>query len=681
MELIKKKITTNSRVVKDLLTKYKDTFQALTELINNSLQADAKTINLELNYNDDSISKAPFTEIVLSDDGHGVYYANFDDTILQIGTKSKEAGQGIGRFSALQIGDIMKIETIGFDEKTNKKSKTIFQLNSDDLIDAKLTEIEFDVSFDYLKKESKERTGYKVTISNLHHNKQEKIPKRNHIIDGFLEKNIKQAIFEHYPYEVFNKKVEFKVNGEIIDRDDFVIGKPSVKKVDFIDKKGDKYQTSFFFYKIKADFNKVKVYFQTENSGLKSIAHQFSYTSDWYTDDLGTWFIYVESPLLDSDLFRNLDIETLGEQQISAYKNFVKETINDFFKAKNKHYEKFVKTLEKDKAYPKSSNFSSGVQEVIFKKAAYLIENEHQLIKKNSDIRNFLYPLLNRAIADGHIAKIFDEVLKLSPENTEKFHNLLLNTELENVVQFASQVSDKLQFIDFFHELNYGEISKHIKERSVLHKIIENQLWVFGENYNGSPVLWSDKKIGNILTELHTEYFNYEPTKEDKNLIEHEDAAINDITDLFFFNEKITDNGDKEIMIVELKAPKCAISEKEINQINRYAFTIEEKSSLPSNNVKYKLILISSKLTKYAQSQVKSRRQQYDIPFLFDKKTNKNIEVYIMEWSELIDLNRRKLGYLSNHLRVREKDVKETFETEYSELVDTKISAQLRKVG
>ena len=51
-----------------------------------------------------------------------------------------------------------------------------------------------------------------------------------------------------------------------------------------------------------------------------------------------------------------------------------------------------------------------------------------------------------------------------------------------------------------------------------------------------------------------------------------------------------------------------------------------------------------------------------------------------MEWSELIEMNKRKLGYLSNQLNIKDVSVKEKFEKEYSELIDEKISAQLRLV-
>jgi hypothetical protein len=676
-----KKITTNTRVIKDLLTKYKDTFQAFRELINNSIQANAKNIIINIEYVNLANLRSPIHNISIMDDGYGVPYNEFDNRILEIGTTVKQKGQGIGRFSSLQIGELMHIETIGFDKSKKEFSKTTFSMDSTDFNNAQLEETEFKVDFDYLGNE-KLNTYYKVTIEQLYHNKQEKVPKRNLIHEYFLPQNIDQAIFENYPYEIFHNVVKFIVNGKELKREDFVIGTPTTKVVSYTDKKGKDHTLNFYFYNIKSSLNKVKVFFQIENAGLKSVAHEYTYSSDWYTPDLGTWFIYIESPLLNSDLFRNLDIESLGEEEIKSLKNSIKDTINDFFKAKNRRFEKFLNSLEKDKYYPyKDEMPASKSQEVLFKKVAYLLEDEHRLIQKDDKIRNFLYPLLDKTISNGNIEYIFNKILKLSDENLEKFHNLLEKTDLEDVVHFASMVSEKLEFLEFLHELTYGEISKYLKERSQLHKIIENELWLFGESYNGTPNLWSDKKVGNILKEIRKDYFNYEPNEDDKNLIVLDEDGLNDITDLFFFNEKITDNGEREIMVVELKAPKCAISEKELNQINRYAFTIEENSGLPSDKVKYKLILISSKLTRFAKSQVKSRRLNFpDNPFLFDKKTEKNIEVYVMEWSELMEQNKRKLGYLSSQLRVKDKSVKNKFEKEYSELVDEKISAQLRLV-
>ncbi len=679
MKSTSEKITTNTRVIKSHFTKYADTFKAFKELVNNSIQAKAKNISIEILYNNSLTCKSGIEKITIIDDGHGVARSNFKDTILQIGTNVKEKGQGIGRFSSFQIGELMKIDTVAYDEKEAKFSRTLFGIDTTDLADIALENIDLKVDHDYF--EQKQNTYYKVEIENLHHNLQTKFLKKNKITSDFLIKNIAQSLFENYPYEIFNDKINFIINGEKLNKENFVNETPSFKQISYVDKKGNLHDINFYFYNIKSPLNKVKVFFQTDNAGVKSVAHEYTYSSDWYTPDLGTWFIYVDSNFFDIDLFRNLDIESLGEEEIKSLKNEVKNTINDFFKNRNKKFEKFITSLESDKYYPyRDQKPASNSQEVVFKKIAYLLEDEHHLILTDNKIRNFLYPVLDKAISNGNIEYIFNKILKLSDENLEKFNSLLQKTELEDVIQFASQVSEKLEFLNFLHELVYGDISHVLKERSQLHKIIENELWVFGENYNGTPHLWSDKKIGNTLDDLHSKFLDYKPTKEDENLIEG--SNLDDITDLFFYNEKITDNDEREIMVVELKSPKCAIGLKELSQIDRYAFTLEQHSALPNEKVKYKLILVSSKLNAYAKSKVKSQRELYrEIPFLFDKKTEKNIEVYVMSWAEIIELNKRKLGYLHKQLEIKDKSVKEKFETEYPQLIDEKINAQLRIVG
>src|ERR1035437_2348614 len=58
-------------------------------------------------------------------------------------------------------------------------------------------------------------------------------------------------------------------------------------------------------------------------------------------------------------------------------------------------------------------------------------------------------------ITNGYVEDIFRKVLHLSKENLERFHSLLERTDLSDVVHFASQVAEKIEFLDFLHELTY----------------------------------------------------------------------------------------------------------------------------------------------------------------------------------------------------------------------------------
>jgi hypothetical protein len=397
---VTEQISTNSRVIKDLLTKYKDTFTAMCELINNSIQAKANKIELTIDYNNGVSLKSPISKIILKDNGIGVTTSEFKKKILEIGTDVKTGGQGIGRFGALQLGEKLTIETVGYDNATKQFSKVTFPLDASK-ITSSLSKVSFEYETEVL---NKSQTYYKVTIDNLHHNKQEKVIKKNQISEQFLSPNIKQAIFEKYPFQIFNKEIKFLVNKDELDPNEFVIGKPSIKKTEFIDKKGNPFDFNFQFYHIKSQLNKVKVFFCIDNAGIQTVAHEYTYSSDWYTPDLGTWFIYIESPFFDGDLFRNIDMDGLGDEEIKNLKEFTKDTINEFFKAKNKRFEKFITELEKDKFYPTSFDTQlSKSRELVFQKVAYLIEDEYKLLSKNENLRGLFYNLIDKALASGYV--------------------------------------------------------------------------------------------------------------------------------------------------------------------------------------------------------------------------------------------------------------------------------------
>ena len=341
----------------------------------------------------------------------------------------------------------------------------------------------------------------------------------------------------------------------------------------------------------------------------------------------------------------------------------------------------FVEKLKVDKANPLLQNKPvSETHELIFNKIAYLVENNYQMLEKGDKIKDLVYDLIDKSIKNGKVSDLFAKLTKMKETTLNKFHNLVETTDLESVVHFSAQVAEKIEFLNFLHDITYGQVSKVLKERSQLHKIVEKQLWLFGENYAQTPHLWSDKRIGGIFDAIRDQTLAYEPTDDDGNLVKSDDEEFNDITDLFFYNEKITGDDVKEYMVVELKAPKCKISHKELNQIDRYAFEIESAAGLPTEKTRYKLILISSDMTAFAKSKLKSAQETYNQPFLVDRKTEKNIEVYVMTWSELMEINKRKLNYLSSELEVKDKDVSQKFEEEYPQLLNDKVTSQLRLI-
>lgn len=672
MAVIKMKMTTNARLVGDVLPNKRSTFYALKELINNSIKAHAKNIYIDFypsNSDVNALQYRPIDKIVIADDGEGVSESRFANRIMEIATESENGGNGTGRFAGLLIGRTMTIETIAYDQELQKKTMSSVTFNANDFTKGNINDVELTVTC--IDAQPETHSGYKVILSNLYHNELD-CPRKNRLSTEFKSENFAQAIFEHYPFYLFNECLNFVVNGKALKMEDFFLNNAKIEKdVDYTDISGKEHNVHFQFYSLKLSDKRVRIFLQS-TIGIKTIIAEFVYNSIWYSPDaMGAQFIVVESDIITSDLYANFTIESLGHNEWTTFSKLMKDTIDEHFKKGDVKYKSFIEKLEADQYYPytpeerKNNLFS----EHLFERSAYLFEDDLKLLSADDKIRKIIYLLLRKAIETGDLSYLFCNVLNISKDGKKKLMELLKLTNLEEIVRFTAEVAEKEQFLTLLTQLTYGkDIAKHILERKQLHKIVEKNLWIFGEEYLGTPILWSDKNLGNNLDDLHNKYLAYNPTNKDENLISVK-GKIRSITDLFFYNEKKMGNGRKEVMIVELKAPKCAIHQKELNQVDMYGFQIANEPKFPKHNVTYKILLISSKITDFAKSQINGNKLNERVPFLYKtiNDNNADIQIYVMEWSDLINRNQMQLSYLNNNLNIENRSVVEMFEDLYPE--------------
>ena len=670
-----KKFTTDPHLIKQTLSNYSNTFVALKELIINSMQAFAKTIKISFEGDSPDIVGHAITAITIWDDGHGLPYSKFDQSFMNIGTHNKKDGHGVGRFAAFQLGQVMEIESAAFDPQINKYTKIHVRLDVRQLTQSlEHTDVEVDVE----ESDAQMEQYYQVRITDLYNNEQS-CARKNRLGKYFEESEFKRLIFEEYAFSIFEDKVKFYINDNQIEKQEYIEEPPYTRDIPYMDVKGAAHTITYHFYRLKLVKKDISVLVQSKFENTYLTARRYGYACKWHTPDLGAWFIYVNSDMLNNETIPDLDFDELGNRETTSILSNIRQTIDEFFRERNKEYDAFVTKLMEDEHYPyELSSDEIGLSESMFRKTVYLVENQEKLLEKNETVRQIVYPMVKKLLEEGDARFIVDKVLSLPEEKKQQLHALLQTADFEEIIRFSSQVARKQQFIKFLEELTYGKLSKSIKERSQLHKIVQNELWIFNEAYNGTPQLWSDKSLANNLDELHRKYFEYEPTEIDENLIEDYKDTVRDITDLFFYNEKRLVNGRREVMIVELKSPSCAISNHEMNQAKRYAFDIHKYPKFDKSQVCYKIILISSHLTERAKSEINNFPNLGEIG-LFDRKieNGEDIRVYAMTWSELIERNKRALSYLSESLTLKEKEATEIFRENYPELLLEKAQARL----
>jgi hypothetical protein len=107
--------------------------------------------------------------------------------------------------------------------------------------------------------------------------------------------------------------------------------------------------------------------------------------------------------------------------------------------------------------------------------------------------------MLKHAIehSPSDLQKILDEVLKLPKRKQQELATLLDETDLSGIISAAKLVADRLKFLQGLRVILFDhEVKDRLKERSQLHKILESNTWIFGEEFN----LWaSDRELTTVL--------------------------------------------------------------------------------------------------------------------------------------------------------------------------------------
>jgi hypothetical protein len=107
--------------------------------------------------------------------------------------------------------------------------------------------------------------------------------------------------------------------------------------------------------------------------------------------------------------------------------------------------------------------------------------------------------MLRHAIERGpdDLQMIFREVLDLPERKQKELAALLQETTLSAIITAAKTVADRLKFVAALESIVFDPETKgRLKERAQLHKILAENTWLFGEEYN----LWaSDKDLKRVL--------------------------------------------------------------------------------------------------------------------------------------------------------------------------------------
>ncbi|XGM37167.1 ATP-binding protein [Klebsiella pneumoniae] len=359
--------------------------------------------------------------------------------------------------------------------------------------------------------------------------------------------------------------------------------------------------------------------------------------------------VYIKSPFIKKKFEEN--VLSLGslESGIKELKDKVidlcrKHFINKEFLQKAK----IVEEWKEQNIYPyEHSPLPGSVEEAEQKVFNILAVNVESYLtsfnKSNNSIKKFTFKLLSQALKDNpnSVRKILSEVLVMSSDDQDSMANLLEKTTLPNIIKASQVVSDRLNFLTGLEQLLFDDkTKKKFLERDQLHKLLENEAWLFREDFNLSR---SENTLNQVLR-YHADKIGI--TYDAEQPVVREDGTTGRV-DLLLSKARQPREGELEHLVVELKRPTQKIDLSVINQVESYAYAVSNDNRFDKQNTKWIFIAVSNDIAPLVQDRI----SQDDRPYgqLYSKG---NVSIWIYTWGELIGQARSRLMFFSNLLDI-----------------------------
>ena len=308
-----------------------------------------------------------------------------------------------------------------------------------------------------------------------------------------------------------------------------------------------------------------------------------------------------------------------------------------------------VQKWKEEEIYPFRGEAASPMEiaerEVFDVVATKVAENLPAFDESDKKSKAFQLRMLRHAVERGpeELQLVITEVLNLPKKALDQLTELLKDVSLGSLISASKLVTDRLKFIAGLELLLFDSDSKKtLKERSQLHKIVAENTWIFGQAYSMSV---NDRSLTEVLRKhkhiLSNDILIDEP-------VTRIDGSIG-IVDLML-SRAIPRNreGDIEHLVVELKAPKVKIGERECSQIKNYAFAVCEDERFATLSTKWDFWVISNELDSYAAREANQDGRARGV--LYKSNTGQDVTVWAITWAQIIRENKFRLEFIRDKL-------------------------------
>lgn len=630
----------------------KDYKAGICEYIWNSFDAKATTVNI--NFENNHLSALEY--IYIEDNGTGIVYEDLCKTFERFLASQKTAEQkekylhghkGKGRFSFISFAEAALWETV-YEKEENKYKYSICIENRDkDFIDVSE------------KKITTDKIGTKLTLSGIINLQSE------HILNSEFKDYLNDK-FACFLYLNKEKAYTININKSPLDYMEFIDDNLSAEysidinnikfKVNFIKWTG-KISEKYYFHFLDEDGKEKFRQHTSYNNKKIEFPHSIYVTSDYFSD-------FEED--IDSD--KQIDGQINMIVNHSPKDKTFKEVINKLKDILNERYKFFVKSqapklieqLDKEGVFPKFKNNKydlmkkEDLKEVLVEICSIQPKIFNCQIEQKKTIVGFLNLLLDTDEREG-VINIMDSITSLTSEERQELNDVLKKTSLSRIIKTVSTVQNRLKVIEALKNLVHNQ-TKFTNERDHIQKIIEENYWLFGEQYH----LASADKNFEFALKNYIYILDGFNSQEEYSIANKQRLRRPDI---FMCRKRLVGYDEateiEENIIVELKAPSVVLDLKIYRQVEDYMNLISNEGQFNSSIRKWKFIMISEKVEPYIEGLYKDWK---DRGKRFLVKGGERFEIYAMTWDDVFKNFELSHKYILNKLDFNKLLIKEEVE-------------------
>ena len=615
---------------------------AIAELIWNSLDADAKSVEVRFLYH--GLEGAEnLSEIIIKDDGHGISYDKVEEYFGKYGRSQKTdsrkspAGRiyhgklGEGRYKAFSIGSVIEWNST-YEENGAYLTYTI-RLDSSSQMSIQYSDAPL--------RSNQRRTGTVVRIVGI---QEKNLQRVNALQNNTIVVPKLLTIFA--PYLNAYSGITIDYNGTVIDPEEYIDNRSS-KAVFHQDEGGKQFSAEILIIQWK---NAV--------SGQIYICGPTGVVYDEIEYVLGqqkTLSVYVASSYFEEMHQTNTLAWGEGDPVFDHFIKEAKKAVREYIKTvEGTEAAKEIEAIKEEGAYPYKVDPQTELEKAergMFDIVAVEINRVVPQLRTTSvPTKKLTYRLIKEAINTNpsNLRKILEEVFNLTVEQQNTLADLLEHSRLPDIIDTAKAVADRLEFIYLLEEMVYNDsIGKAIKERTQFHKLLLKNLWVFGDQYQLGT---SDQSLKNVLR-AHIQCLGRGELI--PNIPPEATEDLTRIPDICLFQQICHANESYEHLVIELKRPCKTLTKVEIDQIENYAFTVKDNRLFDKSCTKWRFILLGQDFDQYVINRLNNDTKGVG-NLQNDQANNMSISVY--RWNEIISQLKFKYEFLKQKLNLELSD-------------------------